>query len=220
MSAGRWPDALPSVLSRRWRYPRRTGTLFARPEFREPANFAPVQTPYQYVVSAVRCRCRSQRAPVAGNVDPARLPLYAVNRPPYKNTKMSRSIPRAAQRISFATALRLLNSALNYRLRHRQGSLPPRPSRAYPAEMREVLMPARAFHGAATRVAEISPECATRIAAVDPPTLRAALLLGGLHFYAPLTCIRRRNMNRRILQALSAREPAQSRLDQRLGQDL
>ena len=142
------------------------------------------------------------------------MPLYGCQSPDgYKNTEDVWLNPDAlAQRISFATALGLGRFPLGKVIDDGIANDPYARNATEPAAD---LAADRAGSDAGTPLYftallatlgdKISPEARTRIAAVDPPTLRAALVLGGPDFHAPLTCLGRRNMNRRkLLQAMIA----------------
>ena len=170
-------------------------TLFASPEFRDPVNFgAKFKTPYQYVVSAVRAadiEVRNVR-PLLATLTRLGMPLYGCQSPDgYKNTEDVWLNPDAlAQRISFATSLGLGKIPLGKVVDDvgiandpyaRDASEPA----ANPAADRagsDAGMPLDSTTLLATLGDAISPGAQARIAAADPPTLRAALVLGGPDF--------------------------------------
>jgi uncharacterized protein (DUF1800 family) len=169
-------------------------TLFASPEFRDPANFSgKFKTPYQYVVSAVRAadiEVKNVR-PLLATLTRLGMPLYGCQSPDgYKNTEDAWLNPDAlAQRISFATALGLGKIPLRqviddgiandpYARNTTESAVNAVADRAgsdadMPLDSTELLV---------TLGDKISSEARTRIAAADPPSLRAALVLGGPDF--------------------------------------
>jgi uncharacterized protein DUF1800 len=167
-------------------------TLFASPEFRDPANFgAKFTTPYQYVVSAMRAtgiEVRNVR-PLLATLTRLGMPLYGCQSPDgYKNTQDAWLSPDAlAQRISFATALGLGKIPL---ARIIDDGIADDPyARGAPAASPEVEragsdggMPLDSTALLVTLGEKISPQVRSRIAAADPPSLRAALVLGGPDF--------------------------------------
>jgi len=85
-------------------------TLFASPEFRDPATMnAKFKTPYQYVVSAARASGIAivNTQPLAGALAQLGMPLYGCQTPDgYKNTQDAWLNPDGmTRRINFATAL-------------------------------------------------------------------------------------------------------------------
>jgi uncharacterized protein (DUF1800 family) len=169
-------------------------TLFASPEFRDPANFgAKFKTPYQYVVSAVRAaeiEVNNVR-PLLATLTRLGMPLYGCQSPDgYKNTEDVWLNPDAlAQRISFATALGMgripLGKVIDDGVANDPTARDATEPAANPAADRagsDAGMPLDSTALLATLGDKISPEMQTRIAAADPPTLRAALVLGGPDF--------------------------------------
>jgi uncharacterized protein (DUF1800 family) len=172
-------------------------TLFASPEFRDPANFgAKFKTPYQYVVSAMRAadiEINNVR-PLLATLTRLGMPLYGCQSPDgYKNTEDVWLNPDAlAQRISFATALGLgripLGKVVDAAIAddpYARNTTGPTAMAADTAEARPASDAGTPLDSAAllaTLGDKISPEARTRIAAADPPTLRAALVLGGPDF--------------------------------------
>jgi hypothetical protein len=169
-------------------------TLFASPEFRDPANFgAKFKTPYQYVVSAVRAadiEVKNVR-PLLATLTRLGMPLYGCQSPDgYKNTQDAWLNPDAlAQRIGFATALGLgripLGKIIDDGIANDPYARNATGSAADPAADRagsDAGMPLDSTALLVTLGDKISPEARTRIAAADPPTLRAALVLGGPDF--------------------------------------
>ena len=85
-------------------------TLFASPEFRDPAaRTQKFKTPYRYVLSAVRATDLAVRnvRPLLATLYPLGMPLYGCQTPDgYKNTEQAWLNPEAVtRRIEFATAL-------------------------------------------------------------------------------------------------------------------
>jgi len=85
-------------------------TLFASPEFRDPARYgAKFKTPYRYVVSALRASAIpvSNVRPLLGALRQQGMPLYGCPTPDgYKNTEQAWLNPEAiTRRVGFANAL-------------------------------------------------------------------------------------------------------------------
>jgi Protein of unknown function (DUF1800) len=164
------------------------------PLYLATANFSgKFKTPYQYVVSAVRAadiEVKNVR-PLLATLTRLGMPLYGCQSPDgYKNTEDVWLNPDAlAQRISFATALGLGRIPLGKVIDDGTANDPYArnaiESAADPAADRagsDVGTPLDSTALLATLGDKISPEARTRIAAADPPTLRAALVLGGPDF--------------------------------------
>jgi uncharacterized protein (DUF1800 family) len=165
-------------------------TLFASPEFRNPANFgAKFRTPFQYVVSAVRAADLEVNnvRPLLATLTRFGMPLYGCQSPDgYKNTEDAWLNPDAlAQRISFATALGLgkipLWKVIDDSIANNPYARNPAEAGAYPAGS-DAGTPLDSVALLTTLGDKISPEARTRIAAADPATLRAALVLGSPDF--------------------------------------
>jgi uncharacterized protein (DUF1800 family) len=169
-------------------------TLFASSEFRDPDNFgAKFKTPYQYVVSAVR----AADVPVS-NVRPMMvamrrlgMPLYGCDSPDgYKNTEQTWLNPAAlAQRITFATAFGLGRQPLDKPAADSpapdlanaaMAAAPAPPPPPEDPSLADTPLDATAL--LATLGGEISNATRKEIAAADPPTLQAALVLGSPDF--------------------------------------
>ena len=109
------PAALVERLARRFQdsggdIPAVLATLFASPEFRDPAaRTQKFKTPYRYVISAVRATDLPVRnvRPLLATLYPLGMPLYGCQTPDgYKNTEQAWLNPEAVtRRIEFATAL-------------------------------------------------------------------------------------------------------------------
>jgi hypothetical protein len=166
-------------------------TLFASPEFRDPANFgAKFKTPYQYVVSAVRAagiEVNNVR-PLLATLTRLGMPLYGCQSPDgYKNTEDAWLNPDAlAQRISFATALGLgkipLGKVIDDGIANDPYATEPAADPVADRAGPDAGMPLDSTALMVTVGDKISPEARTRIAAADPAALRAALVLGGPDF--------------------------------------
>jgi uncharacterized protein (DUF1800 family) len=171
-------------------------TLFASAEFRDPGNFgAKFKTPYQYVVSAVRAadvEVKNVR-PLLAALTRLGMPLYGCQSPDgYKNTEEVWLNPDAlAQRINFATAVGLGRDQLGRIIDDTIANDPYSgvQARAVPVAVKPA---ANAEPDAETPVdgdallqtlgGEISAATRARIAAAEPASLRAALVLGSPDF--------------------------------------
>jgi uncharacterized protein (DUF1800 family) len=170
-------------------------TLFAAPEFRGAANFGTrFKTPYQFVVSAARAADLpvNNVRPLLATLSRLGMPLYGCQSPDgYKVTEDVWLNPDAlAQRINFAVALGTGKLPLDQIVRDNV------PNDPYAAGTTK-LAPTTATEPVATPTAgrplaptslletlggQITSETRTRIAAVDPPALRAGLILGSPDF--------------------------------------
>jgi uncharacterized protein (DUF1800 family) len=167
-------------------------TLFASPEFRDPANYdIKFKTPYQFVVSAVRAadvEVRNVR-PLLATMTRLGMPLYGCQSPDgYKNTEAAWLNPDAlAQRVSFATALGLGRIPLGRVVDDGKANDPYAPPAMGADTSSESadngVSPPPDFQALlATLGDQITDKTRTRIALAEPSTLRAALVLGGPDF--------------------------------------
>ena len=170
--------------------------LFASPEFRDPANFdAKFKTPYQYVISAVRAagvQVNNVR-PLLAALTRMGMPLYGCQSPDgYKNTAEGWLNPDAlAQRISFATGIGLGRSPLGAVIDDSVSGDPyANAGSDVPAQASVVtrviasadVPPLDPDALLATLGSQISDRTRQQIAAQEPSTLSAALVLGSPDF--------------------------------------
>ena len=171
-------------------------TLFASPEFRDPANFdAKFKTPYQYVISVVRAAGVpvNNVRPLLAALTRMGMPLYGCQSPDgYKNTEEVWLNPDAlAQRASFATGIGLGRSPLGAVIDESISDSPyPNASSGIPTGTSVVSKPIASAEGPpidpdallATLGSQISARTRRQIAAREPSTLSAALVLGSPDF--------------------------------------
>jgi uncharacterized protein (DUF1800 family) len=171
-------------------------TLFASPEFRDPANFdVKFKTPYQYVISAVRAAGApvNNVRPLLAGLTRMGMPLYGCQSPDgYKNTQEGWLNPDAlAQRASFATGIGLgrspLGAAIDDSVSDSQyanvsSGTPTQASVASKAVASADGPPLDPNALLATLGSQISSQTRKQIAARDPSTLSAALVLGSPDF--------------------------------------
>jgi uncharacterized protein (DUF1800 family) len=168
-------------------------TLFASPEFRDPANFgAKFKTPYQYVISVVRAggvEVNNVR-PLLAILNRLGMPLYGCQSPDgYKNTQDVWLNPDGlAERVSFAVGVGLGRSPLGAVVADAVSDDPymslssskPAPSAA--PEVGAIDQPLDLNALLATLGDQIAAETRTRIATLEPSSMGAALALGSPDF--------------------------------------
>lgn len=155
-------------------------TLFASPEFRDPAHFGKkFKTPYRYVLSALRASAVAVRnvRPVLNALQQQGMPLYGCPTPDgYKNTEEAWLNPEAiTRRVAFATALGSGRLPL-YELPGREGS-PSSGGMAAGSPSRQV--------DTAALLATLDSTLSTRtrsLVASEPANLQTTLVLGSPDF--------------------------------------